>query len=70
MGNQAQVHEGATGHVHQHRNFPNRLGKNTNVFLAQPERRPCVQAGQAARKAGVPGWHQRDHCKADQIYRT
>ena len=33
MGNQAQVREGATVMSTSTRNFPNRLGKNTNVFL-------------------------------------
>ncbi|MDE2607172.1 MAG: bifunctional aconitate hydratase 2/2-methylisocitrate dehydratase, partial [Burkholderiales bacterium] len=37
MGNQAQVHEGATVVSTSTRNFPNRLGKNTNVFLASAE---------------------------------
>jgi homoaconitase/3-isopropylmalate dehydratase large subunit len=31
MGNQAQVKEGATVMSTSTRNFPNRLGKNTNV---------------------------------------
>src|SRR3546814_11682741 len=33
MGNQAQVREGATVMSTSTRNFPNRLGKNTNVYL-------------------------------------
>ena len=37
MGNQAQVSEGATVVSTSTRNFPNRLGKNTNVFLASAE---------------------------------
>ncbi|MFO1216930.1 MAG: bifunctional aconitate hydratase 2/2-methylisocitrate dehydratase [Burkholderiaceae bacterium] len=37
MGNQAQVHEGATVVSTSTRNFPNRLGKNTSVFLASAE---------------------------------
>ena len=37
MGNQAQVKEGATVVSTSTRNFPNRLGKNTNVFLASAE---------------------------------
>jgi aconitate hydratase 2/2-methylisocitrate dehydratase len=37
MGNQAQVREGATVISTSTRNFPNRLGKNTNVFLASAE---------------------------------
>ena len=37
MGNQAQVHEGATVVSTSTRNFPNRLGRNTNVFLSSAE---------------------------------
>jgi aconitate hydratase 2/2-methylisocitrate dehydratase len=37
MGNQAQVREGATVISTSTRNFPNRLGKNTNVFLGSAE---------------------------------
>jgi aconitate hydratase 2/2-methylisocitrate dehydratase len=37
MGNQAQVKEGATVISTSTRNFPNRLGKNTNVFLGSAE---------------------------------
>jgi aconitate hydratase 2 / 2-methylisocitrate dehydratase len=37
MGNQAQVKEGATVMSTSTRNFPNRLGKNTNVYLASAE---------------------------------
>jgi aconitate hydratase 2 / 2-methylisocitrate dehydratase len=37
MGNQAQVKEGATVFSTSTRNFPNRLGKNTNVYLGSAE---------------------------------
>ena len=37
MGNQAQVREGATVMSTSTRNFPNRLGKNTFVYLASAE---------------------------------
>lgn len=37
MGNQAQVREGATVMSTSTRNFPNRLGKNSNVFLGSAE---------------------------------
>ena len=37
MGNQAQVKEGATVMSTSTRNFPNRLGKNTNVYLGSVE---------------------------------
>ncbi len=37
MGNQARVHEGSTVVSTSTRNFPNRLGKNTFVYLASAE---------------------------------
>ncbi|PHV12934.1 bifunctional aconitate hydratase 2/2-methylisocitrate dehydratase [Chitinimonas sp. BJB300] len=37
MGNQAQVKEGATVMSTSTRNFPNRLGKNSNVYLGSAE---------------------------------
>jgi aconitate hydratase 2/2-methylisocitrate dehydratase len=37
MGNQAQVREGATVVSTSTRNFPNRLGKGANVYLASAE---------------------------------
>ena len=37
MGNQAQVHEGSTVVSTSTRNFPNRLGKGANVYLASAE---------------------------------
>jgi aconitate hydratase 2/2-methylisocitrate dehydratase len=37
MGNQAQVKEGATVMSTSTRNFPNRLGKNTQVYLGSAE---------------------------------
>jgi aconitate hydratase 2/2-methylisocitrate dehydratase len=37
MGNQARVNEGASVVSTSTRNFPNRLGDNTNVFLASAE---------------------------------
>jgi len=37
MGNQAQVHAGATVISTSTRNFPNRLGKDTHVFLGSAE---------------------------------
>ena len=37
MGNQARVHEGATVMSTSTRNFPNRLGKNTFVYLGSAE---------------------------------
>ncbi len=37
MGNQAQIREGATAMSTSTRNFPNRLGRNTNVYLGSAE---------------------------------
>jgi aconitate hydratase 2/2-methylisocitrate dehydratase len=37
MGNQAQVREGASVFSTSTRNFPNRLGKNANVYLGSAE---------------------------------
>jgi aconitate hydratase 2/2-methylisocitrate dehydratase len=37
MGNQARVAEGSTVVSTSTRNFPNRLGKDANVFLASAE---------------------------------
>jgi aconitate hydratase 2/2-methylisocitrate dehydratase len=49
MGNQAQVREGATVVSTSTRNFPNRLGRNTNVYLASAE-----LAAIAARLGRIP----------------
>ena len=46
MGNQAQVKEGATVFSTSTRNFPNRLGKNSNVYLGSAELAAiCAQLG-------------------------
>ncbi|MBJ6980608.1 bifunctional aconitate hydratase 2/2-methylisocitrate dehydratase [Luteimonas sp. MC1572] len=37
MGNQAQIREGATAMSTSTRNFPNRLGRNTDVYLGSAE---------------------------------
>ncbi len=49
MGNQAQVHEGSTVVSTSTRNFPNRLGKDSNVYLASAE-----LAAIAARLGRIP----------------
>jgi aconitate hydratase 2/2-methylisocitrate dehydratase len=49
MGNQAQVREGATVMSTSTRNFPNRLGKNTNVYLARPNWPRSARAWAASR---------------------
>ncbi|MDN4589207.1 bifunctional aconitate hydratase 2/2-methylisocitrate dehydratase [Xenophilus aerolatus] len=52
MGNQAQVREGATVMSTSTRNFPNRLGKNTNVYLGSAELASiCSKLGRIPTKA-------------------
>ena len=51
MGNQAQVKEGATVFSTSTRNFPNRLGKNSNVYLGSAELAAiCSQLGRIPTK--------------------
>ena len=55
MGNQAQVREGATVVSTSTRNFPNRLGKNTNVYLASAELAAIAcKLGQLPTRGRVP----------------
>ncbi len=52
MGNQAQVKEGATVFSTSTRNFPNRLGKNSNVYLGSAELAAiCSRLGRIPTKA-------------------
>ncbi|KAF1728184.1 bifunctional aconitate hydratase 2/2-methylisocitrate dehydratase [Pseudoxanthomonas mexicana] len=52
MGNQAQVREGATVFSPSPRNFPNRLGRNSNVFLGSAELAAiCSRLGRIPTKA-------------------
>jgi aconitate hydratase 2 / 2-methylisocitrate dehydratase len=52
MGNQAQVREGATVFSTSTRNFPNRLGKNSNVYLGSAELGSiCSKLGRIPTKA-------------------
>jgi aconitate hydratase 2/2-methylisocitrate dehydratase len=52
MGNQAQVKEGATVFSTSTRNFPNRLGKNSNVYLGSAELAAiCSKLGRIPSKA-------------------
>jgi aconitate hydratase 2 / 2-methylisocitrate dehydratase len=70
MGNQAQVREGATVISTSTRNFPNRLGKNTNVFLGSAE-----LAAVASKLGKLPSKEEYlaatgvITAKADQIYK-
>jgi aconitate hydratase 2/2-methylisocitrate dehydratase len=52
MGNQAQVKEGATVFSTSTRNFPNRLGKNSYVYLGSAELAAiCSKLGRIPTKA-------------------
>ncbi len=52
MGNQAQVKEGASVFSTSTRNFPNRLGKNSNVYLGSAELAAiCSKLGRIPTKA-------------------
>ena len=52
MGNQTQVKEGATVFSTSTRNFPNRLGKNSNVYLGSAELAAiCSKLGRIPTKA-------------------
>ena len=53
MGNQARVREGATVVSTSTRNFPDRLGKNTNVYLASAE-----LSAVAARLGRIPTFNE------------
>ena len=70
MGNQAQVREGATVVSTSTRNFPNRLGKNTNVYLASAEL--AAIASKLGRIPTVAEYHADMgviHADRDQVYR-
>jgi aconitate hydratase 2/2-methylisocitrate dehydratase len=57
MGNQAQVKEGATVLSTSTRNFPNRLGKNTNVYLGRRNWPRSARAGpHPDRRSTWPTW--------------
>ncbi|MDX3905773.1 MAG: bifunctional aconitate hydratase 2/2-methylisocitrate dehydratase [Pigmentiphaga sp.] len=66
MGNQAQVREGATVMSTSTRNFPNRLGKNSNVYLGSAELAAiCSRLGRIPTKeeylaeAGILSQHEK-----------
>ena len=70
MGNQAQIREGSTAMSTSTRNFPNRLGRNTDVYLGSAELAAiCAILGRIPTReeylasAGVIG------AQGDQIYR-
>ena len=70
MGNQAQVREGATVVSTSTRNFPNRLGKNANVYLASAEL--AAIASKLGRLPTVAEYHADMgviNADADKVYR-
>jgi aconitate hydratase 2/2-methylisocitrate dehydratase len=70
MGNQAQVREGATVVSTSTRNFPNRLGRNSNVFLASAELASI--ASKLGRIPSVAEYHEGMgviNAKRDDVYR-
>ena len=69
MGNQAQVKEGATVFSTSTRNFPNRLGKNSNVYLGSAELAAiCSKLGRIPTKAEYMADMQVLTVGSDKIY--
>ncbi|XAH21601.1 bifunctional aconitate hydratase 2/2-methylisocitrate dehydratase [Xylophilus sp. GW821-FHT01B05] len=69
MGNQAQVKEGATVMSTSTRNFPNRLGKNTNVYLGSAELAAiCSKLGRIPTKAEYQADMGVLNANGDKIY--
>ena len=69
MGNQAQVREGATVFSTSTRNFPNRLGKNSNVYLGSAELAAiCSKLGRIPTKAEYMADMVVLTASSDQIY--
>ena len=70
MGNQAQIKEGATAMSTSTRNFPNRLGKNTNVFLGSAELAAiCSKMGKIPTVAEYHAEMGTVNKDADKVYR-
>jgi aconitate hydratase 2/2-methylisocitrate dehydratase len=70
MGNQAQVREGATVMSTSTRNFPNRLGKNSNVFLGSAELAAvCSRLGRIPSREEYMASIGVLSANSDQIYR-
>ena len=69
MGNQAQVKEGATVFSTSTRNFPNRLGKNSNVYLGSAELAAiCSKLGRIPTKAEYMADMQVLTSDSDKVY--
>ncbi|WP_393999907.1 bifunctional aconitate hydratase 2/2-methylisocitrate dehydratase [Luteimonas sp. WGS1318] len=70
MGNQAQVREGATVFSTSTRNFPNRLGRNSNVYLGSAELAAiCSRLGRIPTKAEYMADIGVLDASANEIYR-
>ncbi len=70
MGNQAQVREGATVFSTSTRNFPNRLGRNSNVYLGSAELAAiCSRLGRIPTKAEYMADVGVLDASANEIYR-
>ena len=70
MGNQAQVREGATVFSTSTRNFPNRLGRNSNVYLGSAELAAiCSRLGRIPTKAEYMADIGVINANGDAIYR-
>ena len=70
MGNQAQVREGATVFSTTTRNSPNRLGKNSNVYLGSAELAAiCSRLGRIPTKAEYMADIGVVNANGEQIYR-
>jgi aconitate hydratase 2/2-methylisocitrate dehydratase len=70
MGNQAQVKEGATVFSTSTRNFPNRLGKNSNVYLGSAELAAiCSKLGRIPTQAEYMADMSVLTAASDQVYK-
>lgn len=70
MGNQAQIREGSTAMSTSTRNFPNRLGRNTNVYLGSAELAAiCSRLGRIPTKEEYMADIGVINANGDQIYR-
>ncbi|MBB1059306.1 bifunctional aconitate hydratase 2/2-methylisocitrate dehydratase [Marilutibacter spongiae] len=70
MGNQAQVKEGATVFSTSTRNFPNRLGRNSNVYLGSAEMAAiCSRLGRIPTKAEYMADIGVINANGEEIYR-
>ena len=70
MGNQAQIRKGSTAMSTSTRNFPNRLGRNTNVYLGSAELAAiCARLGRIPTKAEYMEDIGVINANGDRIYR-